>query len=224
MQMKKTAIIIGATGLTGDELLKLLIKDPDFEKIKLFSRRKSGIKNPKVEEYLVDMFQLQKYQNDFKSDIVFCCVGTTKAKTPDRKTYKKIDHGIPVQAATLTKLNAISTFVVISAIGANSNSKVFYNRTKGEMECDVLKQNIQNVYILQPSLIYGNRKEKRIGEFLASGFMKVFNCLIPKKYKRISAKTIAFAMKKLAKNGYSKTIITSDEIKRIAKMKNHERN
>src|SRR5699024_3350038 len=110
----------------------------------------------------------------FSGDVVFCCIGTTKAKTPNRDTYRKIDLGIPVDAAELAKTNGIETFLVISALVANSKSSVFYNRVKGEMEEMVLSKGIPNTYILKPSLIIGNRNEKRFGEGLAAGVMKVF--------------------------------------------------
>ena len=214
----KTAIILGATGLTGGILLDKLIDDDSFEKIKLFSRSSTGKNSPKIEEYLIDMFQLEKYAEVFKADVVFCCIGTTKAKTADKEIYKKIDYGIPVTAAKLAKMNGISTFIVISSLGADSNSSVFYSKTKGEMQRDVLSQNIENTYVLQPSLIVGERNESRFGENMAEFFMKIFGFLIPKKYKMIQAETIAEAMRVLSKESYSKRIIPSLEIKEIAKL------
>ncbi|MGO3182781.1 MAG: NAD(P)H-binding protein [Aequorivita sp.] len=215
--MMKTAIILGASGLTGGLLLEKLLNDPSFEKIKLFSRSSVEITNPKIEEHLIDMFQLEDYSEAFVADVVFCCIGTTKAKTPDKETYKKIDYGIPVTAAKLAKQNRIKTFIVISALGADENSSVFYNKTKGEMQRDVLKQNIKNTYVLQPSLIVGNRNDSRFGENVAEFFMRIFEFLIPNKYKMIKAETIAKAMQVLVKEGYSEKIITSDKIKGIAK-------
>ena len=216
--MKKSAIILGATGLTGSLLLEKLLKDPSFEKIKLFSRTSVGKNSPKIEEHLIDMFQLENYVDAFKADVVFCCIGTTKAKTPNKETYKKIDYGIPVTASKLAKMNGISTFIVISSLGADPNSSVFYNKTKGEMQRDVLSQNIENTYVLQPSLIVGNRKETRFGENMAEFFMKFFGFLIPKKYKMIQAETIAEAMRVLSIQTYSNQIISSVEIKEIAKL------
>ena len=215
MTKLKSAIILGATGLTGSILLEKLITDDSFEKIVLFSRSSAGKDNPKIEEHLIDLFELQKHADAFKADVVFCCIGTTKAKTPDNEFYKKIDYGIPVTAAKLAKKNGIETFIVISSLGADEDSQVFYSKTKGEMQRDVLEQNISNTYILQPSLIVGNRDESRFGEHMAKVFMKVFGFLIPEKYKMIQAKTIAQAMLVLSKKGYSETIITSDKIQII---------
>lgn len=214
--MRKIAIILGATGLTGGILLEKLLEDTSFEKIILFSRSSVENKSPKIEEHLIDMFQLEKHSEAFKADVVFCCIGTTKASTPDKETYKKIDYGIPVTAAKLAKQNYIETFLVISAMGADADSSIFYNKTKGEMQRDVSNENIENTYILQPSLIAGNRNENRSGEKVAIFFMKNFSFLIPKKYKMIKAETIAEAMLVLAKEGFSKQQITSEEIKQIA--------
>ncbi|MDN3723003.1 NAD(P)H-binding protein [Aequorivita sp. SDUM287046] len=213
----KTAIILGATGLTGSILLKKLLKDPTFERIKLFSRSSSEINSPKIEEHLIDMFQLENHSEAFTADVVFCCIGTTKSKTPDKDTYKKIDYGIPVTAAKMAKQNNIENFIVISALGADANSSIFYNKTKGEMQRDVLQQDIQNTYILQPSLIVGDRDENRFGENVAIFFMKTFGFLVPKKYKMIKAETIAEAMLILAKKGHSEKIITSEKIHEIGK-------
>ena len=213
--MKKTAIILGATGLTGGILLEKLLEDDTYDKIKLFSRSSVGINSPKIEEFIIDMFQLETHSETFKADVVFCCIGTTKSKTPNKDTYKKIDYGIPVAAAKLAKQNDIKTFIVISALGASENSNVFYNKTKGEMQRDVLLQKIKKTYILQPSLIVGDRNESRFGENLAEVFMKVFGFLIPAKYKMIEAETIAEALRILSKDGYSEKIITSEKIKEI---------
>lgn len=215
--MNKTAILLGATGLTGRYLLEALIKDEDYSLIKVFSRRSTGVISPKVEEHLIDLLELSKYESLFKADVIFCCIGTTKAKTPDSETYKKIDFGIPVTAARLAKKNDIPAFLVISALSANPNSRIFYNRVKGEMQHAVLEQDIEETYIFQPSLIYGEREEKRAAEDIANIFLRAFNFIIPKNYKRIHAKTIALAMLKVAKEGYSKKLIPSKEIAVLGK-------
>lgn len=214
--MPKTAIILGATGLTGGLLLEKLLADTSFKRIKLFSRRSVNKNSPRIEEHLIDLFQLKKHAADFMADVAFCCIGTTKANTPDKETYRKIDYGIPVTAAKLCKQNNIETFIVISALGSDPESNVFYNKAKGEMERDVLAQGIKNTYILQPSLIGGNRVEKRFGERMAKFLMKLFNPLIPKKYKTIHPEIIALAMRRLSKIGNDETIITSEKIKEIA--------
>ncbi|MFC7356251.1 NAD(P)H-binding protein [Jejudonia soesokkakensis] len=211
--MNKTAILLGATGLTGGILLDYLLQDEDFGKIIIFGRSSCEKEHPKIEEHLGDMFELEAFSEAFKGDVVFCCIGTTKAKTPNKETYKKIDYGIPVTAAKIAKQNEIEIFEVISAMGANINSSTFYNKVKGEMERDVLAQGIKNTYIFQPSLIGGDRDEKRLGERLAQIAMGTFGFLIPKQYKMIEPDTIARAMLRVSKDGFSEKRIASDKIK-----------
>ena len=212
----KTAIILGATGLTGSHLLELLLEDSDYNRIKVFTRNKLTISHPKIEEHVIDLLKLSDYSEQFNADVVFCCVGTTKAKTPNKELYRAIDYGIPVEAAKLCKKNSIEHFIVISALGANPESKVLYSRLKGEMERDVLAQHIKHTHLLQPSLIVGNRKEKRTGEDFSKQFMKIFGFLIPARYKMIQAKTIAKAMVQLARKPCKEQVISSDKIRLIA--------
>lgn len=219
--MKKTAIILGASGLTGGLLLEKLIVDDRYESIKLFSRSSiKGLPN-KVKQYIGDLLELEQFKNDFTGDEVYCCIGTTAKKTPDKSLYRNIDYGIPVAAAKLAKANGINTFLVISAMGANKKSSVFYNRTKGEMEQEVLNQAIPRTSILRPSLIGGERNEQRLLEKIGLVVFKVIQPLFIgplKKYRIINADSIAQAMLNLA-NATSNTdvIITSDDIEQLAK-------
>ncbi|PKB42837.1 hypothetical protein AX016_1012 [Cellulophaga sp. RHA19] len=215
---EKTAIVLGATGVTGSALVSLLTHHNAYAKIKLFSRSISGFTHPKIDEYIVDLQDLEKHKSSFTADEVHCCIGTTKAKTPNKETYKNIDYGIPLQAAKLCKENGIGTYMVISALGANASSSVFYNKIKGQMENDVIALQIPKTHILQPSLIAGKRDEKRMGEWLAKQFFKVFQFLLIgslKKYRPIPPETIAKAMVWLGNNEESTIKIQSDKIKEL---------
>lgn len=219
MKKLKTAIILGATGLTGNILLEMLLENEDYHKIILFSRRSCGIENLKIEENLIDLFQLKEQSLNFKADEVYCCIGTTKKKTPDLETYRKIDYGIPVDAAELCRKNKIPFFAVISAMGADSQSRIFYNKTKGEMEEAVLACRIPQTYILRPSLISGERKEQRFGESLAKHLMKLLDPIMLgslKKYRSIAPELIAKSMICLAQDPSDDIVIESDRIKKIA--------
>jgi uncharacterized protein YbjT (DUF2867 family) len=187
----------------------------------LFSRSKIEKLPNKVTQFIGDLLELEKFKVDFTADEVFCCIGTTAKKTPDKKRYKQIDYGIPLAAAKLSKENNIKTFLVVSAMGANKKSNVFYNKTKGEMEHAVLTQHIKNTFILRPSLIGGDRKEHRIGEKIA---LVVFKLMQPvlignlKQYKTIDAENIAKAMLYLAnKKMNAEVIITSNQILKLSK-------
>lgn len=216
---RKTAIVLGATGLTGGILLRLLLQDDRYEKIKLFSRSSTGLVDKKIEEHLGNLMQLEEFEADFTGDEVFCCIGTTKSKTPQKEMYRKIDYGIPVAAAKLCAQNGISGFLVISSMGANAKSRVFYNRLKGEMEEAVLREDLKNTYIFRPSLIGGKREEKRLGEWVFKQLMKGVNLVLAgplRKYRSIDPETIAKAMIMVANTGYTRPIIESDKIHKIA--------
>lgn len=214
-----TAIVLGATGLTGGILLSKLLDDPTYHKVKIFSRSPSGVNHPKLEEYLGNLLELTDFRTWFRADVAFCCIGTTKAKTPDREKYRAIDFGIPVEAAKLCRENGIGTYVVISSLGADPDSGIFYNRLKGEMEDAVLAEGLSRTYILQPSIIGGNREENRPGEWIAKKLFAVLNIFLLgplKKYRSISPSDIASAMIWLAGNDYPQVRIESDQIKSLA--------
>lgn len=210
--MQKTAIIIGATGLTGSLVLEQLLENQAYGTIKLFSRKESGVQHPKVQEFMGDLLQFENFANDFTGDEVYCCIGTTKKKTPDREHYKAIDIGIPMNAAQLAKKNGVQAFAVVSAIGADANSSVPYNRIKGEMEKAVMEAGVEHTYILRPSMIAGNRKEHRGGEKLAIGVFKIFKFMIPKKYRMVEASDIAKRMIALCNERGASCVVESKEI------------
>ncbi len=217
--IQKTAILLGATGLTGSLLLKRLIKDESYSRILLFSRKSSGSSSPKVKEFLGDVLHMEEFKQDFLADEVYVCIGTTSAKTKDKELYRAIDYGIPTRAAILAKEHTIPTFVVMSSMGANPGSRIFYSRTKGEMEETILSQEIPNTYILRPSLILGERNEKRFGESFGAVVLKASSALMVgklKKYRAIKADHIAAAMIRLAKTKPDMKIIESDLIQELA--------
>ncbi|MDQ1772097.1 NAD(P)H-binding protein [Labilibaculum sp. A4] len=216
--MGKTAIILGASGLTGKLLLNRLLEDEAYTRVKIFTRRGLDLVHPKLKEFIGDLLSLEEFKKDFTGDEVFCCIGTTAKKTKDKTIYRKIDFGIPASAASLAKANGIKSFLVISALGANAESNIFYNKTKGEMEQAVLSLEIANTYILRPSLINGKRDEDRLGEKIGSIIMKVLSPFLLwkwKKYRAIEAETIANALHALAQAKPDYKIIESDKIQEI---------
>lgn len=217
--MKKTAIILGASGATGTELVKILLDDSRYSSIKLFSRRPNTIQHEKVIEYVGNLFELEKFTEEFTANEVYCCIGTTQKQTPNKETYQKIDFGIPVTAAKLAKKNNISTFLVMSSIGANINSNAFYTKTKGEMEQAIQEFQIQNTYIFRPSVLIRKSKEKRILETLFVKILTIVNYLLFgkfKKYRSIKSITVAKTMIAIANSNSNKQLFLSDEIESIA--------
>ena len=223
--MTKSAIILGATGLTGSYVLDELLKNPEYTKIIVFSRRPLEIENEKLQVFECDVLNLEEQKDYFKADEVYVCIGTTNNKTPNKKLYRDIDFGIPVTAAQLCRENRIDNIAVMSSLGANSKSSVFYTKTKGEMEESVLEMEIPNTYLLRPAMIMGPRKERRLGETLGKMLTFIINPLLQgslKKYKGIHAETIAKAMINLCNEKSDlKEIIESDKIWEIAKL-NHQ--
>ncbi len=209
------AIIIGASGLTGGILLNLLLNDDRYNNVTVISRSPINIKHDKLNEIIVDFNDLHAYSESIKGDQLFCCIGTTKKKTPNQEQYRKIDIDIPVNAAKICKSNGVESFAVISAIGADAESSIFYNRTKGQMEEGVLKQNILNTVIARPSLITGTRKEQRPLEKAATLLFKGIQFLFIgplKKYKAIEAKSIAKSMIYLVNNPQEQRVFESSEL------------
>lgn len=217
--MGKTAILLGATGLTGGYLLKCLLNDSRYETVILFNRRSIGTTHHKQKELIVDLLSLDTQKEYFIADEVFCCIGTTAKKTPDKMEYRAIDYGIPVMVSKLAKANAIPSLLVMSSLGADKTSRAFYTKIKGEMEAAVLSQNIKHTYILQPSLIGGTRNESRLGESIGKAFMKLIDPLLIgglKKYRIIHPKTIAEAMLFLANSNRKSGIYPSNQLKEFA--------
>ena len=223
--MTKSAIILGATGLTGSYVLDELLNNPEYTKVIVFSRRPLEIENEKLQVFECDVLNLEEQKDYFKADEVYVCIGTTNNKTPNKKLYRDIDFGIPVTAAQLCRENRIDNIAVMSSLGANSKSSVFYTKTKGEMEESVLEMEIPNTYLLRPAMIMGPRKERRLGETLGKMLTFIINPLLQgslKKYKGIHAETIAKAMINLCNEKSDlKEIIESDKIWEIARL-NHQ--
>lgn len=189
------ALILGSTGLIGSELLKQLIADDSFAKITILVRKNMAVSSPKVEQHVIDFSQPESWLHFGKDvHVVFCAVGTTRSKTPNLTDYRKVDFDIPVHAIRFAEINEIQKFMLVSSVGAAANSKNFYLNIKGEVENVLKNSGIAVKGIFQPSLLLGDRKEKRMGEGLARIIMPLFNFLTPMKYKAIQASVVASAM------------------------------
>jgi len=201
--MAKTAIIAGATGLTGGLLLDLLLKDDEYEKVIVLTRKNLYATNPKISEIICDLTTLPQVENEIKGDVLFCCLGTTIKKAGTQDAFKQVDYNYPVELAKVAKKNEIPEFIVISALGAKPDSLIFYNKVKGEMERDIAALNLPAFHIIQPSLIIGERKESRMGEGIAQKLAPLYDKLLIgglRKYKSIEAGQIARAMLAIAKS------------------------
>ena len=214
----KTALIFGSSGLIGSYLLDLIIKDNNYNKIKLFVRSESKVVNSKIEIIKVDFDNLENHKNSIIGDDCFFCIGTTRKNTPDKNEYIKIEYNLPLDVAKLAKSNSINNFIYISSLGANSNSAGLYLKNKGQTEEELMKLNFLNLSILRPSILLGKRRENRIGEKIGIFVMKTLSPLFlgkMKKYKPIKVEHVAKTMLQVAKKDYQKNLFESDEIVKI---------
>jgi uncharacterized protein YbjT (DUF2867 family) len=198
---QKTATLVGATGLIGSQILQQLLEDPDFTIIKVLVRRPFDLTHPKVQLILLDFADEAAYQAAIAgSDVVFCSVGTTlKQVNGDMVAYRKIDYDIPVNAARFCAAMACPKFLLVSSIGANTQSRNFYLKFKGEVEEKVGSLGLPTVSIFRPSMLLGQRAEFRLGERIGQVLMRALGFLIPAQYKAIDVKTVAKAMVTVAK-------------------------
>jgi len=198
---ERTATLIGATGLVGGELLSLLLDDNYFRKIRILVRRPFTMNHPKLERKIVDFSDADSLLVDLdESDVVFCTIGTTMKKVKGNKEiYRKIDYDIPVNVARYCKIMNCKNYIVVSAVGADSGSRNFYLKLKGEVEDILRKVGIESTYIMRPSMLLGKRNEFRFGERIVIPLIKKIAFLLPSRYKPIEARDVARAMLAAAK-------------------------
>ncbi len=195
MQKGKTAIIIGATGLVGNHLLKILLGDSFYSQIIILSRRNTTINNDKLKEYIVDFNKPETYEDLVKGDVLFSCMGTTIKKAGSKGAQWKIDYTYQYEVAQAARKNGVASMYLVSSSGANAKSRVFYSRMKGELEDAIKEMSFPNYIIFQPSLLIGKREEIRKGEKFGEKIAQ-FLIKIPafKKYKPIKGEEVAHAL------------------------------
>jgi uncharacterized protein YbjT (DUF2867 family) len=196
---RKTAVVLGATGLIGQHLVQELLENEFFSKVRILVRRPLTFKHPKADVQVVNF-------NDEKDiaakidigDVIFCCIGTTRKKVKGNKTaYRKVDYDIPIITARLGVQHGFNQFLMVSAIGANPVAANFYLQLKGCIEEDVTALPFESIHIFRPSILLGKREEFRLGESIGKVIVKAFSFLLLggwRKYKPIYAAEVATAM------------------------------
>lgn len=196
---RKTAIVLGATGLIGQHLVQELLQNEFFSKVRILVRRPLNLNHPKADVQVANF-------NDEKDiaaridigDVIFCCIGTTRKKVKGNRTeYRKVDYDIPIIIARLGIQHGFNQFLIVSAIGANPVAANFYLQLKGCIEEDVTALPFESIHIFRPSILLGKREEFRFGEQIGQGFMKAISFLLLggwRKYKPIAAADVAKAM------------------------------
>ena len=196
---ESTAVVIGATGLIGNSLVKQLLNDSSFSKITILVRAWNDYSHPKLEVIAVNFNNLDELRRQLPmGKTIFCCIGTTQKKVKgDKEAYRKIDFDIPVNIAQLGIEKGYDQFLLVSAVGANNQSSNFYLRLKGQVEDAIRQLPFKAIHIFRPSVLIGNRKEKRIGETIGIVLVNTFSFLLTGKrsiYKAIQADEVARAM------------------------------
>ena len=212
----KTAIIIGASGLTGKALLYQLLQDDTFSRVTIFVRKELAIANTKLNQQVIDFNDLSSYKELIKGDVVFCCMGTTIKTAGSQDAFKKVDFIFPTEFAKIAKQNGISTFLLQSSLGADATSSNFYLKVKGETEEAIKNLNFQSFATFRPSMLLGDRLEFRLVEKIGKIIMQAFSILFIgklKRYKAIHVNQVAKAMIKQSKlNKTGNTIIENEEM------------
>ena len=218
----KTAILFGATGLVGKQLLKLLIENKEYHKIKIFLRKDIIIKHPKIEKYVIDFNELEKHKDEIVGDDCFFAIGTTKKLSPNKSDYINIEFNLPVKISKIAKDNYVKSFLYISSGGANPNSRNLYLQNKGKAEKEIINLSFEFTAIIQPSLLLGNRKENRIGERIAKFIFKNLSFIFIGKlrpFKAIHARNVARAVMYIKNNQLNDLFFTSDKLEDFSLIK-----
>lgn len=220
MNNSRTALLLGATGLVGGHCLDLLLHDEAYSRVTTLGRRKLALEHPKLVQHVLDFERPNQYESLVKAHDIFCCLGTTIKKAGSQEAFYKVDFTYPHEVAWIAHDNGAGQFLLVSALGADAKSRIFYNRVKGEVEEAVSRLGFAGVQIFRPSLLLGERAEFRLGERVAEKLARVFSFLFIgalKKYRPVEARHVAQAMVKIAKEQPAGVnIYESDRIRSIA--------
>jgi len=212
---QRTALLLGATGLTGNLLLNLLLQSPNYQKVTIYVRKSINLTHPKLIEQIIDFETIDTSVN---AEDIFCCLGTTIKIAKTKEAFEKVDLHYPIKIAQLQKNAGSKQFLVVSAMGANVNSSIFYSKTKGLMETGLQKIGFDSLHILRPSFIDGERKEKRLGEKIGLILFSIVEPLLVgplRNYTSVKASAIAACMlQKAIENNTGTFTILSGDIKK----------
>ena len=209
MSESKTALIAGATGAVGQQLLPLLLASPDYDRVKVIGRRPPPVTHAKLVAVTSDFSDLAALGDQLAADDVYCCLGTTQGKA-GKEGLEKVDHDYVLALAQAALAQGARQFLVVSAIGASAHSPSFYSRVKGRMEQGLAALGYPSLRIVQPSLLMGPREEHRPGEAFAQKLSPLLSPLLAgplAKYRPITTQAVAEALLTLSRRPYQGTRI-----------------
>lgn len=191
----RTALVLGATGLVGQQLVRQLLNDPYFTLVKVFVRRSMDYVDPKLEERIIDFEKPEEWRSELIGDVLFSAFGTTLKQAGGQAAQYKIDYHYQFLVARLAAENGVPDCVLVSSPGAHPGSKVFYTRMKGELDRDVAKLGFDRLVLIKPSILQGDRTEPRLGESFGIHLMRLLSW-IPgiRRYRPIAGAVVAQAM------------------------------
>ncbi len=192
MTNSRNAWILGASGVTGSCLLKRLLEDRLYETVYASVRRPLPLRNAKLQECQLDVSF--PYPEKLQGADVYCCLGTTMAKAGSKEAFRAVDYALPMRMAREAKAAGAQRFFLISAMGADAGSFVFYNRIKGELERDLEAIGFESLAIFRPGLLLGDRAEKRPGEQFAKRLFGAINHILPRAWQGIPSDRVAESM------------------------------
>jgi uncharacterized protein YbjT (DUF2867 family) len=200
------ALVIGATGATGKDLVNQLLNDKEFDEVDIFVRKPVDIQNDKLKVHVVNFEKPEEWKDMVKGDVAFSCLGTTLKDAGSKEAQKKVDFDYQYEFAKAAKENEVEDYILVSAYGANPQSKIFYSRMKGELEEAVKQLHFNKITIFKPGML--ERKDsERTGEVLGSRIIKFANKLgLLESQKPLPTDILAKAMinsSKIKSNGYS---------------------
>ncbi|MFN8210837.1 MAG: NAD(P)H-binding protein [Bacteroidales bacterium] len=217
--MERVAIVFGSTGLVGNLLVEELVRSGKYSSVKTFVRQPTGVSESMVEEIVADLSDPANYSSGIKGDDLFICIGTTIRKAGSVSNMEKIDRDLPIEIARAASASNVKRVAVVSSIGASASSSNYYLRIKGEMEQGILSLPFDRTVIVRPSMLLGDRKERRAGEFVGKVVMKAVGPVMFGKlarFRAIHGGDVAKAMISLLADGSGSRIVESDELKKIA--------
>ncbi|WP_224999351.1 oxidoreductase [Cesiribacter sp. SM1] len=217
---QRTALIAGATGLVGWQLLNLLLSDPYYDRVYVLTRRKLTLEHPKLEQLVIDFDTLADRNLIPEVQDVYCCLGTTMKKAGSKEAFRKVDFTYPYELAKLAANNGAHQFLLVTAMGANKSSLFFYNRVKGDVEEAICKiSQYRTIHVFRPSLLLGRRQDDRKGEAFAQKITRIIRPLMVgpfRKYRPIQGHVVAEGMLAAAKSDQRGIMIhASEEIKKL---------